>query len=79
VKPKLLTTMQTYSPRLFLGDLFAGVSVAVQARAGAPVAGYAAVAALAIAGLYQFSASTWHSVGGSGVRDGPFDFGWVLS
>ena len=35
---------------------FAGVSVAVQARAGAPVAGYAAVAALAIAGLYQFSA-----------------------
>jgi SulP family sulfate permease len=31
VKPKLLTTMQTYSPRLFLGDLLAGVSVAMVA------------------------------------------------
>ena len=34
---------------------FAGVSVLVQSRAGAPVTGYAAVAALGIAGLYQFS------------------------
>jgi sulfate permease, SulP family len=31
VKPKLLTTMKTYSPRLFLGDLFAGASVAMVA------------------------------------------------
>jgi len=31
VKPKLLTTMQTYTPRLFLGDLFAGISVAMVA------------------------------------------------
>jgi len=34
---------------------FAGVSLAVQSRAGAPVAGYAAVASLGIAGLYQFT------------------------
>jgi sulfate permease, SulP family len=31
VKPKLLTTMRDYSPRLFLGDLFAGISVALVA------------------------------------------------
>jgi len=31
VKPKLLTTMLDYSPRLFLGDLFAGVTIADQA------------------------------------------------
>jgi SulP family sulfate permease len=31
VKPKLLTTIRDYSPRLFLGDLFAGVSVAMVA------------------------------------------------
>jgi SulP family sulfate permease len=31
VKPKLLTTLPTYTPRLFLGDLFAGVSVAMVA------------------------------------------------
>jgi predicted metal-binding membrane protein len=34
---------------------FAGVGVLVQSRAGAPVTGYAAIAALGIAGLYQFS------------------------
>ena len=34
---------------------FAAVSVLVQSRAGAPVIGYAAVAALGVAGLYQFS------------------------
>ena len=31
MKPKLLTTMRDYSPRLFLGDLFAGISVALVA------------------------------------------------
>jgi len=31
VKPKLLTTLPTYTPRLFLGDLLAGVSVAMVA------------------------------------------------
>jgi len=31
VKPKLLTTMRDYSPRLFFGDLFAGISVALVA------------------------------------------------
>jgi sulfate permease, SulP family len=31
VKPKLLTTMRDYTPRLFLGDLFAGISVALVA------------------------------------------------
>ena len=31
MKPKLLTTMREYSPRLFLGDLFAGISVALVA------------------------------------------------
>ena len=34
---------------------FAAVSVLVQATTGAPVSGYAAIAALGIAGLYQFS------------------------
>jgi len=33
VKPKPLTTMLDYSPRQFLGDLFAGVTVASQANA----------------------------------------------
>jgi len=31
MKPKLLTTMRDYSPRLFVGDLFAGISVALVA------------------------------------------------
>ena len=31
MKPKLLTTLPSYTPRLFLGDLFAGVSVAMVA------------------------------------------------
>jgi len=31
VKPKLLTTLPGYTPRLFLGDLFAGISVALVA------------------------------------------------
>jgi len=31
MKPKLLTTMRDYTPRLFLSDLFAGVSVALVA------------------------------------------------
>lgn len=31
MKPKLLTTMREYSPQLFLGDLFAGISVALVA------------------------------------------------
>jgi len=31
MKPKLLTTMHDYSPRLFAGDLFAGISVALVA------------------------------------------------
>ena len=31
MKPKLLTTLPGYSPRLFLGDLFAGISVALVA------------------------------------------------
>jgi SulP family sulfate permease len=31
VKPKLLTTLPTYTPRLFVGDLFAGISVALVA------------------------------------------------
>jgi sulfate permease, SulP family len=31
VKPKLLTTLPDYSPKLFLGDLFAGISVALVA------------------------------------------------
>ena len=34
---------------------FAGAGVLVQASAGVPITGYAAVAALAVAGLYQFS------------------------
>jgi predicted metal-binding membrane protein len=34
---------------------FAGVGVLVQSRPGAPVAGYVAIAALGIAGVYQFS------------------------
>src|SRR4051812_25432796 len=35
--------------------IFAGLGVLLQSRIGAPVAGYAAVAALGVAGLYQFS------------------------
>ena len=31
MKPKLLTTLRDYSPRLFAGDLFAGISVALVA------------------------------------------------
>lgn len=31
MKPKLLTTLSDYTPRLFLGDLFAGISVALVA------------------------------------------------
>ena len=31
MKPKLLTTIRDYSPRLFVGDLFAGISVALVA------------------------------------------------
>ena len=31
MKPKLLTTIRDYTPRLFLGDLFAGISVALVA------------------------------------------------
>ncbi len=31
MKPKLLTTMRDYTPRLFVGDLFAGISVALVA------------------------------------------------
>ena len=31
MKPKLLTTLPEYTPRLFLGDLFAGISVALVA------------------------------------------------
>jgi SulP family sulfate permease len=31
MKPKLLTTIRDYSPRLFIGDLFAGISVALVA------------------------------------------------
>ena len=31
MKPKLLSTLPDYTPRLFLGDLFAGISVALVA------------------------------------------------
>ena len=31
MKPKLLTTLQGYTGRLFVGDLFAGISVALVA------------------------------------------------
>ena len=31
MKPKLLTTIPGYTPKLFVGDLFAGVSVALVA------------------------------------------------
>ena len=31
MKPKLLTTMRDYTPRLFVRDLFAGLSVALVA------------------------------------------------
>ena len=31
MKPKLLTTMRDYTPRLFVRDLFAGISVALVA------------------------------------------------
>ena len=31
MKPKLLTTLRSYTPRLFVADLFAGISVALVA------------------------------------------------